>query len=347
MFKLTFLGTSSGVPTKFRNVSALSVGLAGADWSNNSPWVLVDCGEATQHQLLKTKIKPSGLELVLITHLHGDHCYGLPGLLASLSMNGRQKPLTIIGPAKLQDFIQAVIGLTEINIGFDINFINVHDLIERDFIYKLSTNWHLSVRAYPLSHRCDSFAFSLTQEYRTKKLDIELLDRLGVPKTFWNLILNTDQESLALEGFGVLVVDLVIKQILHRQKIVIAGDNDQPALLADAVADAELLVHEATYTQAIKDKILAKNLFDPKHSSALQVATFAQKYKIPHLALTHFSARFLPFDKPGNQQPNMGHIRQEVKSVYQGQLTLAEDFLQLDTVSLTNDCVTDCQSSAD
>lgn len=100
MFELTFLGTSSGVPTKQRNVSAVAVSLLGEQGGvgKNSPWILVDCGEATQHQLLHTKLKPSTLKTILITHAHGDHCYGLAGLLASLSMHGRTEPLTIIAP---------------------------------------------------------------------------------------------------------------------------------------------------------------------------------------------------------------------------------------------------------
>ena len=111
MFELTFLGTSSGVPTKQRNVSAIAVSLLGEQGSTGkkSPWILVDCGEATQHQLLHTKLKLSTLKAILITHTHGDHCYGLAGLLASLSMHGRTEPLIIIAPQTIKTIL-AVIG---------------------------------------------------------------------------------------------------------------------------------------------------------------------------------------------------------------------------------------------
>ena len=90
--QLTFLGTSSGAPTRQRNVSATAI-----QPERGRQWVLVDCGEATQHQLLRTHLSPLQLQAVLITHVHGDHCYGLPGLLASCQLNGRTAPLTLVG----------------------------------------------------------------------------------------------------------------------------------------------------------------------------------------------------------------------------------------------------------
>ena len=133
-----------------------------------------------------------------------------------------------------------------------------------------------------------------------------------------------------MDGRTVLVADY-----LHlnetSQKIVIAGDNDTPSLLTDAVKGAVMLVHEATYTQAVMDKILAKGVFDPKHSSAKMVAEFAKRAGVPCLVLTHFSARFMLFDDPNDSTPNMGHIRHEAESVYDGKLILATDLMVVNT----------------
>ena len=121
MLHLTFLGTSAGVPTKKRNVTALAIeclnpfGSTGNSPSKkNKPWVLVDCGEATQHQLLETNISSHQLAVICITHVHGDHCYGLPGLLASMAMSGRKESLTIIAPQAIKQFIEAVKATTEL-----------------------------------------------------------------------------------------------------------------------------------------------------------------------------------------------------------------------------------------
>lgn len=98
MLTLTFLGTSSGVPTRRRNMSALAL-----QTGPGASWVLVDCGEATQHQLLRVKLSVRDLEAILITHAHGDHCYGLPGMLASAAMHGRTTPLRLIAPQVVLD----------------------------------------------------------------------------------------------------------------------------------------------------------------------------------------------------------------------------------------------------
>ncbi|WP_444997439.1 MBL fold metallo-hydrolase [Aliikangiella sp. IMCC44359] len=101
--ELIFLGTSSGVPTKNRNVSGLAIKM-----QKNKHWYLVDCGEATQHQILHTKLSIKYLEAIFITHVHGDHCYGLPGLLASMSMAGKTEMLTIVAPKNIEKMILCI-----------------------------------------------------------------------------------------------------------------------------------------------------------------------------------------------------------------------------------------------
>ncbi|MEJ2500564.1 MAG: MBL fold metallo-hydrolase, partial [Campylobacterales bacterium] len=98
--KLTFLGTSAGKPTRERNVSALSV-----EFDQDNKWYLFDCGEATQHQLLRTRPSVGKLAAIFITHLHGDHIFGLPGLLSSKRLDGALRPLTIYGPEGIGKFL--------------------------------------------------------------------------------------------------------------------------------------------------------------------------------------------------------------------------------------------------
>ena len=113
--EILFLGTSSGVPTKTRNLPATIVKIA-----NSKRWCLVDCGEGTQHQLLRVSLTVNNLDTIFITHMHGDHCYGLPGLLASATMCNRTNPLTIIGPPELKDFLAVVQKATAIDYPFEL-----------------------------------------------------------------------------------------------------------------------------------------------------------------------------------------------------------------------------------
>lgn len=137
---------------------------------------------------------------------------------------------------------------------------------------------------------------------------------------WYNSVLTIDDNTLLKSAD-------FITTTLHKAVLIVAGDNDSPELLADAISDTDVLVHEATYTQAIADKRkLAPNYFDPMHSTAKQVAEFAQLSQLKNLILTHFSARFQPFDKPSSKTLNMSDIRAEVATSYQGNFWLAQDF---------------------
>ena len=99
---IVFLGTSAGVPTKTRNVTGIAV-----REERGNGWYLVDCGEGTQHQILHTSLSINALRAIFITHIHGDHCYGLPGILASAAMNGRKAPLKIMAPSGVREWVEA------------------------------------------------------------------------------------------------------------------------------------------------------------------------------------------------------------------------------------------------
>ena len=118
-----FLGTSSGTPSRARNVTGLALRASSA-----GPWSLVDCGEGTQHQVLRTSLTLHGLRAVFITHMHGDHCYGLPGLLASAAMAGRTQALPVVGPAPLRRFLEGVMDTSELDLPFALDFVAVEEL---------------------------------------------------------------------------------------------------------------------------------------------------------------------------------------------------------------------------
>ena len=340
MLQLTFLGTSAGVPTKHRNVTGLTIeclnpfASRGQQQSKkNKPWVLIDCGEATQHQLLQTKISSHQLATICITHVHGDHCYGLPGLLASMAMTGRKQPLTIIAPEAIKGFLQAVKATTELYFPFDIEFVAIETLFDSAQQSKsnkvsvtLSQTHHLDIEVIKLSHRVESYAFKITQTVQTIKLDTEKLKAEGIePTAAWGRLQAGEDVSLE-EGRELKSVDYT-QRMAQVLSIIVAGDNDNPQLLSEAAQGVDLLVHEATYTQSVADKIRSrKDAFDPMHTTAKRIASFAQSVGLNHLILTHFSARYQPYDDPDSKTPNMADIRLEAEQYYQGKLWLARDF---------------------
>lgn len=331
MFRLTFLGTSSGVPTRERNVSALAVECIANPHAKHHSWLLVDCGEGTQHQLLKSHLSLHDLSAILITHTHGDHCYGLAGLLASIGMHGRKKPLTLIAPKAIGKLLDTLAIVSELHFNYPIDFIIIEDYLNKPISFEFGVGHDINICIHQLSHRVPSFGFEITQTLQKDKLLTDKLTHDNIANLHWGKILKAD-DKLMIEDKPINPHDY--KTHLSSQlKIVIAGDNDTPALLANAVADCRALIHEATYTDDIMQKIMNKPAelggFNPKHSSAKLVSEFAEQHKIPLLILTHFSARYAPFDDVHAKQPNMGHIRAEVETYYKGKCILAKDFMQI------------------
>ena len=197
MLKLTFLGTSAGVPTKQRNVTALAVESLNPYASNTQnttqskksrPWVLVDCGEGTQQQLLHTKLSLHQLQAICITHVHGDHCYGLPGLLASAAMSGRREPLIIVAPKAIATLLEAVTLTTELYFPFVINFMAIEDLLSEPndkhkgkVTINLDHQLQLVIDIHPLSHRVASYGFAITQTISRRTLNTDKLTADGIP----------------------------------------------------------------------------------------------------------------------------------------------------------------------
>lgn len=332
MFRLIFLGTSSGIPTHERNTSAIAVECVTNNHSKRNSWLLVDCGEGTQHQLLKSHLSPNDLSAILITHTHGDHCYGLAGLLASLGMHGRKKPLILIAPKAIGKMLDTLSIVSDLQFNYPINFIVIEDNLSQEIAINIGNGHDIKIYLHELSHRIASFGFEIIQELKKDKLLIDELVKHNIDKVYWNAILKSD-EFIKIANHTLNPQDYKI-HLRNTIKIVIAGDNDTPELLINAVKDCQALVHEATYTDDVMQKIINKPIhqggFNPKHSSVKQVAQFAQDYHIPKLILTHFSARYAPFDDETAKQPNMGHIRAEGVKYYKGELILAKDFLQVE-----------------
>lgn len=301
---LQFLGTSSGVPTKARNVSATAVIEA-----SGKSWYLVDCGEGTQHQLLHTSLSMRDLRGIFITHVHGDHCYGLPGLLASAGMSGRSEPLELIMPLALHEWLRLSLAVSQTYLPFELHLLAVETL----------QDWRsaqVAVTTVELSHRVPSYGFVFTEINPEPRLDTDRLQADGIPRgPLWGDLAHGRQ--VEHEG-RVLDTLTYLKASRAARRIVVSGDNDSPALLAEAAKGADVLVHEATFTEPV----LQRSQSNFGHSTAAAVAQFAEAAGVPNLVLTHFSARYQ--DNP-QRSPSIDDVRQEAQAHYSGQLTLARD----------------------
>jgi ribonuclease Z len=300
-----FLGTSSGTPSKTRNVSGLALRGPGGGWS------LVDCGEGTQHRILHTTLSLHDLRAIFITHLHGDHCYGLPGLLASAGMLNRTAPLTLVGPPPLLPFIEGVMATTELGLPYPLDFIPIGDLAGSAILPDLA------VDAIALSHRMPSWAYRFTERTVERKLDGARLRAAGIaPGPVWGE-LQSGVDAVLDDGRVLRAHEWLLAPRKART-IIVGGDNDDPGLLLDAARTADVLIHEATYTE----EVLVKVGPAPTHSSALRVARMAAAAGLPNLVLTHFSPRY----QDGEGPLSMAALEAEARGAYAGNLFLARDF---------------------
>ncbi|MCL2467919.1 MAG: MBL fold metallo-hydrolase [Micrococcales bacterium] len=298
MLRVTFLGTSAGAPTTHRNVSGIAVGTTlGPDW------FLVDAGEGTQHQVLGSALSLHRLRMVFITHAHGDHCLGLPGLLASAGMAGRTAPLAVWAPRTIATWLDQTLAATTTHLPYEL------DVRHADEVTTWPWDDHVTFHARPLRHRVPSHALEVDASVTTRRLDVNVLDGLGVPRgPLWGRLQSG--EPVVHEG-ATIAPDQVSAVHTQRRRAIVGGDNGDPAILEPYVEGLDLLVHEATYTATV-----AAQVGDwPMHSSAAQVATFAERCAIPNLVLTHFSARYETLDD----------LAAEASEHYHGTLALARD----------------------
>ena len=326
--ELTFLGTSAGIPTRRRNVSALAVRRGGT-------WDLFDCGEGTQHQLLRTPLSLSKLRRVFVSHLHGDHCFGLFGLLASRSTDSTVGPLTVFGPRGLGHMIDVVLRTSASHLTYELEVVEVDDeggpLAVDD----------LEVRAIPLSHRVTSFAWSMIEPDRPGSFDVETARSLGVPDgpLFGRLQRG---ESVTLDDGSVVEPAAVVGPVRPGRHVVVAGDGRDPATMLDRSGGADVVVHEATFTEDVLERLGD----DRGHSTAARIADAAERHGVGTLVLTHFSARYSGSATPPPPDTTAGRptaspppdtapgtsvdeLADEARRHFTGRLHLADDFDRL------------------
>jgi ribonuclease Z len=268
---LVFFGTSGSVPTAQRAPSALLVRRGGER-------LLFDCGEGTQRQLLRSSVGLVELREVFVSHYHADHYLGLPGMLKTFALRGRELPLTIYGPPGLKELFGAlrrVFG--KLTYPLELEELRPGDVIERPE-YNLVT--------FPVAHAVQSLGFALVEHPRPGRFDVEGADALGVPSGPERGLLQAG-ESVTLDDGRVVTPDEVLGPPRAGRKIVLSGDTAPSTTVLEAARGAEVLVHEATFLDEERDRAQ-----ETGHATALEAAEIARDADVGLLALTHLSNRY-------------------------------------------------------
>jgi ribonuclease Z len=299
--QLTFLGTSAGVPTRTRNVTAILLQLQHP--TQPGLW-LFDCGEGTQHQLLRTAFHPGKIERIFISHLHGDHLFGLPGLICSRSMAGNIQPLTIYGPQGLKEYVETSLRLSGSWTDFPLEIVEIR-------AGNILDDGLRQVTAYPLDHPVECYGFRVEEHDKPGALDAKRLIEAGVPFGPLFQRLKAGESITLADGRTVNGADF-LAPATPGKKIAIFGDTAPCESALEMARDVDLMVHEATLEAAMAEKANSRG-----HSSSEQTAQLAQSANVKQLIITHVSSRY---DAEGCRR-----LLAECRSVFPT-CELAEDF---------------------
>ncbi len=297
MIILTFLGTAASIPAKDRSLPSIAFNIDG-------DLILMDVGEGTQRQMLYAGLSPQKVMKVLITHMHGDHILGLPGLIRTMAMLGRTQPLEIYGPKGISSYINLIIEPALLGSEFKIL---VHEVSNGTSI----AGKNYSIEAISVDHGVEAYGYVLKTSDKPGKLDINKALSLGLKPG--------PELRMLKEGKIVRIGDKIIKpedvlgEPLRGSKIVYSGDTLPTENIVKSSTNADILIHEATFIE--DDVNLAKIAY---HTTVKQAANIALNANVGVLILTHISNRY----------QNLNLLLNEARGVFYNTL-IANDFLTL------------------
>ena len=268
--EITFLGTSSAVPSKQRNHAGIII-------KHFKDTLLFDCGEGTQRQLIYAKISPMKINKIFITHFHGDHVLGLGGLIQSMGFRGREEDLDIYGPKGLGRLINAVLKIGYFQLNYNIN---IHEIDEGIVV---ETDEYV-IRSIIAEHNIDNISYSVYEKKKPRFLREKAIE-LGVPVGPAFGKLHNGQE-VEVNG-KIIKPEQVLGPPREGKKVTYSGDTRPCEKLIELAQNSDVLIHEATYENADLDKAI-----EHCHSTSKEAAEIAKKANVKLLALTHISTRY-------------------------------------------------------
>ena len=295
--KLVFLGTSAAQPTERRGLSCICL-------ENDGEILMFDAGEASQISYMKSGLGWNKKMKLFVTHLHGDHCVGILGLLQTMSMQNRTESLEIFGPKGIDEFLAANIKILNFGLSFSILITIVKE-------GKIFENKKFSMYAAKANHSITAFSYLFKEKDKPGRFNVEKAQELGIPEgELWNKLQN---------GEEVINNEKIIKsiQVLGKKrpgkKIGISGDTLPTKELEEFFNECDYLVFDSTFLDEEKQKAQ-----DTCHSTAKQAAELAKKANVKNLILTHFSARY---------KDEIGH-KTEAEQIHNSVIT-AKDLLEV------------------
>ncbi len=280
--EIIFLGTSSAVHSQFRSHPSIA-------FKGFGEVMLFDCGEATQKQLIFAKVSPMKISKIFLTHYHGDHVLGLPGLLQSMNFRDRQTPLKVYGPKGLKQLEKAIKQLNFFNFSFPLEFIEIESgftIEEENYI----------IKTQKVNHNVETLAYSIEEKKKPTFLRENAIE-LGVPigPLFGKL---HNGETIEVNGKQIKP-EQVLGNPKKSKKIVYSGDTTPCEEMVNFAKNCDLLIHESTYKDEDKDKA-EKNF----HSTSSDAGRIAKQANVDKLVLTHISTRYKETDDLLKQAKN-------------------------------------------
>ncbi len=297
--QVIFLGTGGSIPTPQRGLSAVAI-------RRKAELLLFDCGEGTQRQMIQAGVSFHRNTKIFITHMHGDHILGLAGLLQTMSLLDREKKLQIYGPQGIKAFVDAISQTVRFTLIFPVEVSELEaGLICKEREYE--------VYAAPSNHITPGFAYALTEKPRPGRFHPEKAKALGVPEgRLWSKL--QDGSSVKLPEGYVVNPEMVLGSSRPGRKIVYTGDTMPAENLVRLAENADLLIHEATFSDE-----LAERAGEDGHSTPSQAAETAKEAGVKQLVLTHISARYR----------DTSLLLEQARKVFPN-TELAEDFLKIE-----------------
>jgi ribonuclease Z len=272
MFGVTILGNNSAIPAYDRHPTAQVVTL-------NEQGFLIDCGEGTQMQVAKYKIKRSRINHILISHLHGDHYFGLIGLITSMGLLGRENDLHLYAPAPLKEIIDLQLKVADTVLPFKLHF---HALIKEGII---ADTKKFSIECFSTQHRIECWGFIIREKKQPRKISKDDVMKHEIPAVYYERLKNGDDYET--KDGTIIKNELLTIPNTPAKSYAYSADTIYDERIAEKVKDVSLLYHETTY---LKD--LHQRAAERFHSTTIQAAAIAAKANVKRLMIGHFSSKY-------------------------------------------------------
>ncbi|OYZ02997.1 MAG: ribonuclease Z [Sphingobacteriia bacterium 28-36-52] len=272
MFAVTILGNNSALPAYDRHPSAQIVTI-------NDQLLLIDCGEGTQMQLSRYKIRRGKLNHIFISHLHGDHYFGLIGLISSMALLNREQPLHLFAPPGLEEIISLQLKVASTTLPYELVF---HPLNKEELILDTPK---FSVETFHTQHRIPCWGFLIKEKKHPRKLDKEKAINFNIPAAFYPS-LKMGYDYTAKDG-SVVYNDQVTLPNVRAKSYAYCADTIYDERLIEIAKEVTMIYHEATYLNGMEERAAARF-----HSTTSQAATIALNANAGGLLLGHFSSKF-------------------------------------------------------